>query len=275
MSQLQLNRISREIIDHAEKALLPDQGLPKVVDDYFVQQLKRDEMEHAEVDARLYEGLRKVVQAEVVPLYARYRRETARIRERKQGRKLWQYVLGTVAFCEVLEALLTRGRSMAPQVLVPTAILECFIGFIIYVTAQYVDDLQLANARKRLERSLDGLELKAVTDAEYDNRRQLMDADVLRAEAMEILTQYEEPEEFWRDYYRVRAADPTVPAEVQALKAPAFEKFLKYHVDGQHSAAARQHRFNRLFVEAHEVFISRDRDAYVLRHLKYRTPKEP
>jgi hypothetical protein len=274
MSQLQLNRISREIIDHAERAMLPDQGLPKVVDDYFVQQLKRDEMEHAEVDSRLYEGLRKMVQAEVVPLYARYRRETARVRERKQKRKLWQYVLGTVAFCEFLEAILTRGRSMAPQVLVPTAILECFIGFIIYVTAQYVDDLQLASARKRLERSLEGLELKAQTDADYDNRRQLMDADVLQAEAMEILTHYERPEDFWRDYYRVRAADPTVRAEVQALNVPAFEKFLKYHVDGQYSVAARQHRFNRLFMEAHEVFISRDRDAYVLQHLKYRTPQQ-
>ena len=30
---------------------------------------------------------------------------------------------------------------------------------------------------------------------------------------------------------------------------------------------ARQHRFNRLFLEAHEVFISRDRENYVLNHL--------
>jgi hypothetical protein len=39
-------------------------------------------------------------------------------------------------------------------------------------------------------------------------------------------------------------------------------------VDGQHSEVARQHRFNRLFIEAHEVFVSRDRENYVLDHLK-------
>jgi hypothetical protein len=55
---------------------------------------------------------------------------------------------------------------------------------------------------------------------------------------------------------------------MKALNVPAFEKFLKFHVDGQHSEVARQHRFNRLFIEAHEVFVSRDRKNYVLDHLK-------
>jgi len=268
MSQLQLQRISKEIIDHAERALIPDKKLPKVVDDYFIQRLKQDEMQHAEVDSRLYEGLRNAVQTEVLPLYAQYRFETAHVRERRQKRKLWQYVLGTVAFFELLEALVTRGRSIAPQVLIPTAILNSFIGFIIYTAAQYIDDLQLARARKRLEKSLEGLESRAQTDAEYDNRLQLLDADVLRAEAMEILTHYERQEDFWRDYFKVRQADPTVPGELRNLNVPAFEKFLRFHLDGQRSPAARQHRFNRLFVEAQEVFISRDRDNYVLDHLK-------
>ena len=268
MSQLQLKQVSKEIIDRAERTLIPDQGLPKVVDDYFVRRLKQDEMEHAEVDARLYEDLRKAVQGEVLPLYGQFRQETARARERKQNRKLWQYVLGTVAVLEVLEVILTRGRSMAPQVFIPTAILYSFIGFIVYTAAQYVDDLQLARARNRLEKSLDHLEGKAETDAEYDQRRQLLEADVLRAEALEILTQYPVPEDFWRDYSRVRAADPTVPAEVRGLATPAFERFLKPHVNGQYSPVARQQRFNRLFIEAQEVFISRDRENYVLNHLQ-------
>ena len=66
--------------------------------------------------------------------------------------------------------------------------------------------------------------------------------------------------------------DPTVPSEIRALNLPAFEKFLKFHVEGERSAVSRQHRFNRLFVEAHEIFISRDREHYVLDHLK---PKPP
>jgi len=268
MSQVELTRISKEIIDHAEKAVVPEKALPRMVDDYFVQRLKEDEMHHAGVDPRLYEGLRNVVKAEVLPLYETYRLGTARTRERKQRRKIWQYVLGTVAFFQVLEMIVTRGRSIAPQVFIPTTILYTFLGFIIYTAAQYFDDLQLTRARHRLEKSLEGLERKAQTDADYDQRRELLDNDVLRGEALEILAQYESPEDFWRDYRLVREADPTVPAELRALNLPAFEKFLKFHVKGEYSEVARQHRFNRLFVEAHELFLSRDRANYALIHLK-------
>jgi hypothetical protein len=268
MSQLQLNRISQEIIDHTEKAVVPDKGLSKVVDDYFIQRLKQEEMQHAEVDTRLYEGLRRVVQAEGLPLFEQYRQETARCRDRRQKRKLWQYVLGTVGIIELLGAVLTRGRSLAPQVLIPTVIVEAFIGFILYTAAQYLDDLYLARARKRLEKALELLEAKVQTDADYDNRRELMDNDMLRGEALEVLTQYEKPADFWRDYQKVRTADPTAPSELAKLGLPAFDRFLKFHVDGRTSTVARQHRFNRLFIEAHEIFVSRDRDHYVENHLQ-------
>src|SRR5579859_2432981 len=271
MSQLQLQRISKEIIDRAERGLVPNQSLPKVVDDYFVQRLKQDEMEHAQVDSRLYDQVRKVVQAEVLPLYERFRLDAHRLTERKQRRKLWQYVLGTVGFFEILEAILSHGRSIAPQVLITTAILYSLIGFIVYSAAQYLDDLQLARARTRLEKSLENLDVKAQTDAAYDNRRQLLDADVLRAETVEILTRYDRPEDFWRDYQKVRLADPTSAGELRSLNVPAFETFLKFHVEGQYSNVAREHRFNRLFLEAQEVFIGRDRESYVLNHLRNHT----
>jgi hypothetical protein len=268
MTQLQLNQVSKDIIDHAEQALVPDKGLPKVVDDYFVQRLKQDEMQHADVDSRLYEGLRNTVKLEVLPLYEQYRQETARVRERKQKRKLWQYMLGSVVGVEMIEVIFTRGRSFAPQVLIPSAILTSFLGAMIYTAAQYLDDLQLNRARKRLERSIDSLELRVATDVTYDQRRALLDNDVLRAETMEVLTHYRDPAEFWRDFRSVREVDPTVPSEIRALNLPAFEKFLKFHVEGERSAVSRQHRFNRLFVEAHEIFISRDRERYVLENLK-------
>ena len=166
MSQLQLRRVSKDIIDHAENAVVPEQGMSKVVDDYFVQKLKEDELQHAEVDARLYEGMRKTVQKEVLPLYEKFKRETSRIRERKQKRKVWQYTLGTIGFCEILEAIATHGRSISPQVLIPSAILYSFIGLIIYVAAQYIDDVQLTRARARLEKSLENIERQVQTDAD-------------------------------------------------------------------------------------------------------------
>jgi len=268
MSQLQFKKVSKEIIQRAEDSFLPEKGLPQVVDDYFIQQLKENEMHHADVDPRLYEGLRQMVKQAVVPLYERYRLETEHVRERRQKRKIWPFVLGTVGVCEFLEVLLTKGRAIAPQVLIPSAILYSFIGFIIYTASQYVDDLHLARARRRLERSIEGLETQVVTDTQYDQRRELVDADVLRAEAVEILARYDRPEDFWRDYIRVREADPTVPAELRMLNVPAFERFLRFHIAGHCSEVARQQRFNRLFSEAQEVFVSRDRSGYVLGHLK-------
>jgi hypothetical protein len=271
-SQLQLNRISREIIEHAEQGLIPQKGLSKAVDDYFIQRLKQEEMEHAGVDARLYESLRNMVKAEVLPLYEQFRAETARVRERRQKRKVWQYVLGIVGVCEVLEAILTRGRSIAPPVLIPTAILYSFIGFIVYTAAQYFDDLTIARARRRLDKSIQGLEGRVQTDVDYDQRRELLDEDVLHAEALEILARYESSGDFWRDYCKVRETDPTLPVELKALNMPAFNRFLKFHIEGQTSAAARQNRFNRLFIEAHELFLSRDRANYALEHLKHVAP---
>lgn len=268
MSQLELKRITKDIIDQAEGGIVPEARLPKMVDDYIIQRLKQDELEQAEVDPKIYDGLRAMVHAEVLPLYEQYLAEVTRIRERKQRRKLWQYVLGTVAVIEGLELILTRGRSLAPQVLLPTAILDCFLGFIIYTAAQYLDDRHLAGARKRLERSIEGLDQRVQTDVAYDNRRQLLSAEVLRAEALEVLAHYRRPEDFWRDYRKVRAADPTTPAAFQALQVPAFARFLKFHFDGLDSAAARQHRFNRLFLEAQETFINRDREHYVMDHLQ-------
>jgi len=268
MSQLQLKKISKAIIDHAEETVIPEKGLAKAIDDYFIQQLKQDEMQHAEVDPRLYDGFRSVVQAEVVPLYRQYREETARIRERKERRKLWHYVLGTVAFLELVEVLVTRGAAIEPPVLIPSVILNSFIGFIVYTAAQYIDDLQFGRARKRLDRALDNLGSRVQTDVDYDQRRELLDAEILRGEALEILTHYRDPGEFWRDYLKVRQADPTLPAEVKALGLPAFARFLKLHLEGRVSPMARQQRFNRLFVEAQEVFISRDRERYVPDHLR-------
>src|SRR2546421_960998 len=170
MSQLQLRKISREIFDRTEQSFVSDQALSRAVDDYFVQQLKHDEMHHAEVDARLYDGLRKLMQADVLPLYEEFRRTTAPIRERKEKRKLWHYVLGTVLVFETLEAVLSRGRSIAPQDPIPTAILNSVIGFIADNATQAIDDRRLDRARRRLEKSIEGLESKVQTDLEYDSR---------------------------------------------------------------------------------------------------------
>jgi len=60
----------------------------------------------------------------------------------------------------------------------------------------------------------------------------------------------------------------------QGTERARFREFLKFHVEGHYSSVARQHRFDRLFFEAHEVLLSRDRQHYVLDHLKNLTQKK-
>jgi hypothetical protein len=272
MGQLELKTVTKDLVAQAEREIVPQHRLGEWLDDYFVGELKRVEMEHAEVDTRLYEGLRRLARSELAPVLQAFWAERERICRRRDNRKLSHYVLGTLVVLELIEIAFSRGRSLLPQILVPTAIFYAFIGFVIYSATQYLDDRQLARARARLEAALEGLDRKAQTDADYDNRRELLQGDVLQAEALEVLAAYPRPEDFWRDYLRVRQADPTSASAVQALRAPGFEKFLKFHVQGVYSAAARQNRFNRLFIEAQEIFVSRDRQEYVLQHLNAVVP---
>jgi hypothetical protein len=176
-------------------------------------------------------------------------------------------VLGTVVVLEVLAAVITRGRSLAPQSLLISSLVNSFLGLLLYTAAQYFDDRQLAAARRRLERSIQNFGHKLQTDIEYDQRRGLLAGDVLQAEALEVLARYTHPKDFWTDYRRAREADPITPAAVRQLNLPAFEPFLKPHAEGQLSSVARQDRFNRLFLAAHEAFIARDREGYVPQHL--------
>jgi hypothetical protein len=275
MSEMQLKKMAKDLLDQADQDVIPKQRLGDWLDNYFVGELKRAEMEHAEVDPTLFEGLRRVAQSDLAPLYEEYREQRERILTRRQNRRLWQYVLGTLGILELLEAGLTRGRSLLPQLLIPTAIFYSFIGFLLYGASQYLDDLQLRRARHRFQAALERLDRRVQTDSEYDNRRQLMQADVLAAETVEILVHYTRPEDFWRDYLKVRQADPSTESAVDALQVPGFAKFLKFHAKGAYSAMARQHRFNRLFLEAQEIFVSRDRDHYVPQHLKNFTPPQP
>ncbi|MBK9139416.1 MAG: hypothetical protein IPM17_11755 [Verrucomicrobia bacterium] len=272
MSQLLLQDVSREILDRAEESVVPAPQLGRLVDDYFVERLKREELDFSHENARLYDGMRQLLKTELGPLYADYLATVGQIRETKGRQRVWHYVLGTVVVLEVLAAVVTRGRSLAPQVLLMTSVVNAMLGLLIYTATQYVYDRQLARARRRLEKSILLLGRKLETDIAYDERRGLLEGDVLRAEALELLARYAEPRDFWRDYQRAREADPTSPAALARLNLPAFESFLKPHTEGTLSSVARQDRFNRLFLAAHETFLARDREGYALRHLSAAAP---
>jgi len=83
-----------------------------------------------------------------------------------------------------------------------------------------------------------------------------------------FLDGYGTPAEFWRDYYKVRQADPTTVEEAAALGVERFHGFLELHVSGSLSEEARRQRFDALFLLAHKAFLLADRKNYVLKSLQ-------
>ena len=102
----------------------------------------------------------------------------------------------------------------------------------------------------------------------YEIFRCYTGGDLLTAELQQLLASYASPQEFWRDYYKVRKADPTTTAELERLAINRFNGFLELHVNGAYSPEARQQRFDALFLLAHRAFILNDRQNYVLNSLK-------
>jgi hypothetical protein len=272
MSQFLLQNVSREILDRAEESVVPAPQLGRLVDDYFVERLKREEMAHSDDNTRLYEGLRHLLKTDLLPFYGDYVATIERIRERQGRRRLWTFVLGTVAVIEVTAAVVTRGRSLLPQEMVLWGIVGSILGFLVYAAAQHFDDRQIVRARRRLEKSIQHLGQKLQTDLAYDQRRELFEGDVLRAEALEALAKYESPAAFWRDFRSAREADPTTTADLERLGLPGFAGFLQRHVDGHLTSVARLDRFNRLFLIAHETFVGRDRERYALDQARASAP---
>jgi hypothetical protein len=220
-------------------------------------------MRYADINPGLYEEMRVLVKREVTPLLESYLVKREKITERRQKRNLLYYVVGTIVFIELLEAVLSKGKSLAPPALIISLLVSGFIGLTVYLIVRYMDDLYLAWIRNRLATCFRGLDRRLVTDNEFDLRKRLMENDVLKGEAVEIIAQYSEPSDFWADYMKARQADPFTHEELRKLNLPAFEKFLKYHASGDVSIFSMQFRFNRLFIEANEIFISKDRQHYV------------
>src|SRR5208283_3544121 len=101
----------------------------------------------------------------------------------------------------------------------------------------------------------------------YEVFRAYTGGDLLKAELQQLLASYRSPAEFWRDYSRVRRADPTTPEALRELGAGRFHGFLELHVGGTYSEEARRQRFDALFLLAHKAFILADRKNYVLDNL--------
>jgi len=238
------------------------------IDGYFATLVKQDEMTTLWTEPAYYEHLRTVIQKEVLPLYDRYCAIRGKVLERIEQRSWPKYCMWAIGICLGLELLFTGGRVLRPVMLLPAVAVDGLLGYGLYYLVNFREASALKHARRNLLSSIREIDTQHEVAKRYEIFRTYTGGELLTAELQLLLASYSSPKEFWNDYYAVRKADPTTPADLQALGNKRFNGFLELHVNGAYSSEARQQRFNALFLLAHKTFILNDRENYVLNHLK-------
>lgn len=188
--------------------------------------------------------------------------------ERTEQRSWPKYCLWAIGIGLALELIFTEGRLLRPPMLLPALMVDGLVGYALFYLVNFRDASTLKRARRNLLNSIRELDTQHEVAKRYEIFRKYTGGDLLTAELQLLLASYASPEEFWKDYYSVRKADPTTPADLEKLGIPRFNGFLELHINGAYSPEARQQRFNALFLLAHKVFILNDREHYVLNLLK-------
>lgn len=237
------------------------------IEGYFATLVKQDEMATLWTEPAYYEHLRNVIQKEVLPLYDHY----CSIREKaleRMGKRSWpKYCMWAVGVCLFLELLFTEGRVLRPTMLLPAVAVDGLVGYGLYYLVNFREASALKRVRKNLLNSIREIDKHHDVAKRYEIFRTYTGGELLTAELQLLLASYASPNEFWSDYYAVRKADPITPGAVENLGKNRFNDFLKLHASGTYSQAARQQRFNALFLLAHKAFILNDREHYVLNNL--------
>ena len=261
MTQPTLTTIAPELFKQFETGASAN---APVVNEFFIQLAKRQELQKDPVDAGYYAALESVVKDDVLPVYEAYANRRDEIKKRQEQRSLGKYVLWTVGVLQGIELIASRGRSLRPLILGPSLIIEAIAGATFYGLAQIKDDSQLKSAKKRFFANISGLDRKLIVDTQYDAfKAQSGENESLSAEAVELFGQYDSPGDFWRDYFAVRKTDPTATTDRERLPTQKFDTFLNGHVTGKYNEQARLARFNSLFLLAHQAFLKRSEEHYV------------
>ena len=238
------------------------------IDAYFATLVKQDEMATLWTEPAYYEHLRTVIQKEVIPLYDRYCAIREEVLKRTEQRSWPKYCMWAIGIGLTLELFFTEGRVLRPPMLLPAVAVDGLLGYGLYYLVNFRATSALKRARRNLLNSIRELDVQHEVAKRYEIFRTYTGGELLTAELQALLASYTSPDEFWSDYYAVRKADPTTPADLEKLGKKRFRGFLELHVNETYSPEARQQRFNALFLLAHKTFILNDREHYVLNHLQ-------
>jgi len=265
LAQHNVAGIYEDLLAKLEQSVVTDRT--RFIDDYISTMAKRDEMTSLWTDPTFYRHLKGAIVDEFLPIYDRYRALREKT-EQKLEKGTWsRYCLWTIGICLAIEVLMTEGMVLRPQLLIPAALMDGLLGCAIWYVANFRALSELRRIKRSLLSSVQELVLKQRVSEQYEVFRTYTGGELLKAELQQLLGSYDTPSEFWRDYFKVRKADPTTEAELKSMGVERFRNFLQLHLEGTYSEEGRQQRFDALFLLAHKSFILADRKHYILDNL--------
>jgi hypothetical protein len=273
MSHGNLEAIYEDLLDRLDEGMFTDRR--KFIDDYLAAMVKHDEMTTLWTDPAFYTQLKRAIVEEFLPLHDKYSALKEK-EEKKLERGSWpKYCLWVIGICLGIELVISEGRVLRPQLLLPAVILDGLLGFGLWYLMNFRTLANLRRIHRGLRNSVHDLAARQRVSERYEVFRTYSGGDLLKAELQQLLASYAAPAEFWRDYYLVRRADPTTPQALNELGIDRFNGFLELHTNGTYSEEARQQRFDALFLVAHKSFMLADSKNYVLDNLSRSTKTKP
>ncbi|MBI4144486.1 hypothetical protein HY486_04525 [Candidatus Woesearchaeota archaeon] len=246
-----LETICLELFERFENESVPK---TQIIREYFAQRVKEDEISAHALSPSSYVYLEKLVKEKFLREYGKYAAAKERILEKSEKRQLWKYALGAIAVIEVVELLVTKGRSLSPRSFFPTALLDGIYGGVIYYAVKSWDNVRISQEKKKLFRSVGSIERELTVTDTIQVVKDMTKGRVLNSEAYLLFRQYDDSSRFWEDFGRVREKDPTNHEAFETLNAPAFASFLPEHLNGKHDATTRSNRFKDLEGMARKYF---------------------
>ncbi len=259
-SSLSLERISNDLFMIFENEILfqryypPKDSLVKRTEEYFEQKSKEKEMENGVFKDSEIELLKNRIFKDVLPAYSDYRQIKDSYLEKIENRSLLKYIGFTLLGFEALEAFFLKTGVFAPPTLIVSVFFEIFLGWTIYKIKNLKDQEKTIAAKVCFFATVHNTQKSMYTDIEYSKYQNKKCSDQINTEINVLLKKYDNKDQFWDDFIKIRKHDPATRTSFEKLNTPKFGDFMLLHFDDKYNSQIRKMRYDELFKQAELYF---------------------
>ena len=259
-SSLSLERISNDLFMIFENEIIfqryypPKESIEKRTEEYFAQKSKEREIEKGEFKDREFELLKNRIFKDVLPAYSEYRQIKDNYLERIEKRSLLKYIGFTMLGLEALEAFFLKEGVLAPPTIIVSVLFEILLGSAFYKLKNLKDQEKITAAKVFFFATVHNTQNSLYTDIEYSEFQNKKGSDQIISEINVLLEKYDNKEQFWDDFIKIRKYDPTTQTSFDKLNIPKFGDFVLLHFDDKYNSQIRKIRYDELFKQAELYF---------------------